>query len=146
MDAFKLSGADQARVENQVNNFNKVLNDGKVKSQNLGKDDFLKLLVTQLANQDPTKPMEDKEFIAQMAQFSSLEQMNNLNAEFNTVANRLASGQAVSLLGKEVTVKSPLGMETGIVQSVTGGEFPQLLINNKYFDYGNVEEVKEPAL
>ena len=44
----------------------------------LGKDAFLELLVTQLQNQDPLNPMDDKEFIAQLAQFSSLEQMSNV--------------------------------------------------------------------
>ena len=46
--------------------------------QSLGRDDFLQLLVTKLQHQDPLKPMEDSDFIAQLAQFSSLEQMNNI--------------------------------------------------------------------
>ncbi|MGL4523579.1 MAG: flagellar hook assembly protein FlgD [Bacilli bacterium] len=53
---------------------------GGTGSSSLGKDEFLKILVTQLQNQDPMSPMDDKDFIAQMAQFSSLEQMMNLNA------------------------------------------------------------------
>ncbi|PWB70293.1 flagellar biosynthesis protein FlgD [candidate division GN15 bacterium] len=77
--------------------------------QSLGKDDFLHLLVTKLQNQDPLKPMEDQDFIAQLAQFSSLEQMNNISEgiatsnkwdllQMQSLNNALASG----LIGKEI--------------------------------------------
>ncbi len=55
---------------------------GSKKTNDLDKDAFLRLLTTQLANQDPLNPIEDREFIAQLAQFSSLEQMQNLNKTF----------------------------------------------------------------
>ncbi len=61
----------------------------------LGKTEFLNLLVTQLRYQDPLNPVDDKQFIAQLAQFSSLEQMQNMN-------NSITQSQAYSLLGKKV--------------------------------------------
>lgn len=78
----------------------------KTGSSNLGKDDFLKILVAQLANQDPLKPMEDKEFISQMANFSSLEQMVNMNKTLNSWVAHQNNGQLLQyseLIGKEVT-------------------------------------------
>jgi len=65
----------------------------KLGTTNLDKDDFLKLLVTQLRYQDPLEPMDNNEYIAQLAQFSSLEQMQNLNIQ-------MASLSAISTIGK----------------------------------------------
>ncbi len=72
----------------------------------LGKDDFLNLLITQLQNQDPLNPTDSTEFTAQLAQFSSLEQLNNVNTNLEQLQNFQASAnnsQVVSLLGKEIT-------------------------------------------
>ena len=59
------------------------------KNNDLDKDAFLKLLTTQLANQDPLNPIEDKEFIAQLAQFNSLEQMQSLNKNMETLGGEV---------------------------------------------------------
>ena len=71
----------------------------------LGKDDFLQLLVVQLQNQDPLNPLDDKEFIAQLAQFSSLEQMSNVASGIETLTETVArqdSLSAVSYIGKDI--------------------------------------------
>jgi flagellar basal-body rod modification protein FlgD len=69
----------------------------------LGKDDFLKLLVTQLQHQDPMNPMDDKDFMGQMAQFSSLEQITNLVAATQREAFSSQMSQAVGLIGHQVS-------------------------------------------
>lgn len=75
-------------------------------SSDLGKDEFMRILMAQLQNQDPTNPMEDKEFISQMATFSSLEQMTQMNTAIsNLVQNQTVSPviQNSHLIGKEVS-------------------------------------------
>ena len=71
----------------------------------LGKDDFLKLLVTQLRYQDPINPMENTEFIAQLAQFSSLEQMKNVDngiQDLSLLMNSINNSMATGMIGKDV--------------------------------------------
>ncbi len=78
----------------------------KAAAKTLGKDDFLKMLLAQLKNQDPLKPLDGTEFAVQLAQFSSLEQLNNMNSELKNLGlYQMTQGnaQAVSLIGKEIT-------------------------------------------
>ncbi|WP_243386864.1 flagellar hook assembly protein FlgD [Bacillus kexueae] len=94
----------------------------KQPSSSLGKDDFLKILITQLQNQDPLNPMEDREFISQMANFSSLEQMTNLNSTMSNFVQQQKQQsmfQYSEMIGKEVTYRDDNGIENlGVVQSV----------------------------
>jgi flagellar basal-body rod modification protein FlgD len=78
-------------------------------TDSFGKDSFLKLLTTQMANQDPLSPSEPTEFISQLAQFTSLEQLVNVNEGLNMLAvtqTAATSAQMVSYVGKEVTFAS----------------------------------------
>lgn len=139
------SEADRARIAEQVRNGNleTQMAYGREVKQVMDKDDFLKILITQLQNQDPTKPMEDREFIAQMAQFSSLEQMTNLSSGFERLAGMLSSNQALGVLGREVDLVVDGQLISGPVTEVTQGDFPQVLVNGQYYDYSDVARVKE---
>ena len=90
----------------------------------LGKDAFLKLLIAELSNQDPLNPMEDREFVSQMATFSSLEQMQNMNKTLESMAeaNKFS---AVQYIGKAVAFTKGEGEEAEQVAAV---------VNNIWFD------------
>ena len=145
--SLTLSAQDTARVTREVDAFNKTLTDGKVSKTGsvLDKDDFLKILITQLSHQDPTQPMQDKEFVAQMAQFSSLEQMTNMSGALSKVADLLARSQALGLLGSIVEIGDTSGTVSGLVDEVTGGDFPQILVNGAYYDFSQVLKIKREA-
>ncbi|WP_322447770.1 flagellar hook assembly protein FlgD [Robertmurraya mangrovi] len=86
-----------------LSNFQK---ERKTGSDILGKDDFLKILMTQLQNQDPLNPMQDKEFIAQMAQFTSLEQITNMGKSIDKFVAVQEQSKLISynqFVGKEIT-------------------------------------------
>lgn len=75
----------------------------------MGKDEFLKLLVAQMSNQNPLEPQENGEFIAQLAQFSSLEGIDNLNKSVNGIVSAYQSSaalEATALVGRQVQVRT----------------------------------------
>ena len=143
--ANTMTDFEKSKIQMQVDSFNKALAASQQRTfkNQLDKDDFLRILLTQLTHQDPTKPMEDREFIAQMAQFSSLEQMTNMSREFGKLQNVIASNQAVNLIGKIVQVLDGEDVVTGKVEEVSGYEYPQLLVNGKYYDMSKINKIRQ---
>jgi len=136
-----LSSQEQLELEKFVRDFNISNNPQRQPQQSLGKDDFLKILITQLSYQDPTSPMEDKQFIAQMAQFSTLEQMTGMAKDFSKLTSMLMGNEASSALGKSVEIVEGERVVQGTVQAVTRGETPQVLVNGSFYNWDQVLKV-----
>lgn len=139
-----LNTEERGLLESSVAELNSDLTarNKRVAKTEMGKDDFLLILVKQLSNQDPTAPVEDKQFIAQMAQFSSLEQMTNMAEGFNRLSEVIAASNSAALIGREVTVVDGENTVTGIVEEVKGREYPQVKINGYYYSFDKVESVR----
>jgi len=86
----------------------------------IGIQDFLKILVAQLGNQDPLKPMDNQEFVTQLAQFTSLQQTQEMNDKLGQLLTAQASMQSVGMLGKTVDVVNATGgTSTGSVSALS---------------------------
>ena len=144
MDAINTSMTKQEQfaVDSEVARFNKTLAvNGRTTSQSLGKDDFLKLLLAQLTNQDPTNPVENTEFVAQMAQFSSLEQITNMSNEFTKLATALKSSESASMLGRTVELNIGDTTTTGVVEAATREENPRVLVGGRYYTLDQISAI-----
>lgn len=96
----------------------------------MGLQDFMKILLTQLTYQDPLKPMDNKEFMAQMAQFTALEQSQRLNDRVQQLIENQAALQSVSLIGRSVEISTGTGKTTGTVSALSfQGAGPLLTLN-----------------
>jgi len=132
-----------------VNQINPTISVGSVKnSKSLGKDTFLKLLVTQLENQNPLNPMNNTQFVSQMAQFTALEQTTNLANSFSNFEKTFSSSmqlQAASLVGKKVSLQSNnLDVISGKAGTVSFNLPQSALTYVKFFDSnGNVVDVEK---
>lgn len=100
-----------------------------LQANSLGMADFLKVLLTQLTYQDPLKPMDNQEFMAQMAQFTSVEQTQQLNNKIDTLITNQAALQSVGLIGRTVDVTTTGGSLSGTVSALSlSGSTPLLTI------------------
>lgn len=135
---------------NQVSSVNQsYYSEGKREIKNeLGKDDFLKLLITQLTHQDPLEPVSDTEFIAQMAQFSTLEQMTNVAKGVESLLS-ITKLNAQSYIGKEVIyyddnagLYQPSSVRSALFED---GEVYLELENGKYILLDEIKAVTTPS-
>lgn len=111
-------------TESQLNTLTEIMkaqesNPTKKNNQISEKDQFLNILMTQLTHQDPMNPLEDKDFIAQMAQFSSLEQLTNLNTTMEKLTTTVESG-ATALDNMEISLTTLLAQVQKLGVGLTG--------------------------
>lgn len=87
-------------------------------SSKIGIQDFLRILTTQLNNQDPLKPMDNAQFVAQLAQFTSLQQAQTTNDKLDSLLNIQSATQSVGLIGRTVDINSSGGIQSGQVNAL----------------------------
>ena len=110
-------------------------------------EDFLQLLTSQISNQDPLEPMKDTEFISQMANIASLEQMQQFSKGFEMFASSHKDMVAQAYLGRSVEIKSGSEELSGIVNAVERSEDGKIsvLVNNKSYDPNEIVKVSLPS-
>jgi flagellar basal-body rod modification protein FlgD len=106
----------------------------------MGKDEFLRMLVTEMKNQDPLNPVDNKEMIAQLAQFSSLEQMKNVSAQVEGLRQETGLASAIGLTHQPVSAElKDGGTVTGVVSRVLWKEGKLILqINDQEYPTTNI--------
>ena len=119
----------------------------RLPARTLGQDDFLKLVVAQLTSQDPLNPQKDTEFIAQMAQFSSLEQTRSMQTDLAGLRTDQQLQQATALIGRTVSVHTPDGgTVTGRVNGLQMADgAPQLVVEGVPFPMSSLVGVTAPS-
>ncbi len=117
-----------------------------VATPTVSKDEFLKLFVAQLKNQSPMDPLKGHEFIAQLAQFSSVEQLTSLNASFaDTLKFQQLSGGS-EFIGKKATFVDPAGggIDAGVIKgAMVNGDSVSVIIGNQEIPIANVTSILE---
>ena len=115
-------------------------------STSLQMDDFLQLLTSQISNQDPLEPMKDTEFISQMANIASLEQMQQFTQGFESFADSQKDMVAQAYLGRMVSISEQGSEVSGLVESVEKSEDGTIsvIVSGKNYDPQSITRVSLP--
>lgn len=137
-DITGVSSTQNTQYQQETQRATLEANDG------LGQDAFFELLITQLQNQDPLNPMEDRDFIAQMAEFSSLEKTEKI---YTLLEDKLSSNQVIqnsNLIGKEITANVEGVQLEGVVDAVKSSDDKVLAVldSGSEIDISNITQVK----
>ncbi|MEG6617324.1 flagellar hook capping FlgD N-terminal domain-containing protein [Peptococcaceae bacterium 1198_IL3148] len=136
-------------MEVKATNNDYYLPDTKTKEfkQQLDKDAFLRIMVEQLKNQDPTSPMDTSQFISQLAEFTTLEQLTNLNSQMTDLLHSQQINQGAALIGNTVTLIDEGSIVTGVVDKVSvTSDGVKVMVNNKAYDITNITMVEGKAV
>jgi flagellar basal-body rod modification protein FlgD len=119
----------------------------KKENSNLGKDDFLKLLVAQLKYQDPDKPADSAQFMAQTAQFTLVEKFEDVARSQTEILNASRAQSATSMVGQKVTWTDPAGTShSGVVDAVSiVAGVPSLSVGGQSVALDSVNRIERPA-
>jgi len=148
-------------LENQTAYNNTLQNKDRTQSSDNDKNMFLNLMLTQLKHQDPSEPMENTEWLSQLANYSSLEQMTEVNENLGNMTDFLSSlsndlstnysvTQTLSLIGKEVDIayKDESGADQKVTGRVTEASIFEgsgvIKVNGEYYSIANVQSIREP--
>ena len=121
---------------------------GRKPNRTLGQDDFFKLIAAQFSYQDPLNPQKDTDFIAQMAQFNTLDQTRLMQADLAGLRSQFKGLQANQFLGQWVSLQDPATQSTveGLVTEVRfNGGNPQLVVGDVPYDLSRVNLMRAPA-
>jgi flagellar basal-body rod modification protein FlgD len=118
---------DAQSISSILNSASTSTADATTSSSTLGKDEFLKLLISELQNQNPLEPLKDADYVAQLAQFSSLEQLQSMNTTLSEnvqysalLSQTINNTMATSLIGKEITADcNSVGITSGSGADIT---------------------------
>ena len=136
IDAISSSLASNPRA-------NAIEEQGKREGSTMQMDDFLQLLTAQIANQDPLEPMKDTEFISQMANIASLEQMQQFSKGFENFADSHKDMVTQAYLGRKVNIEDEGKSITGIVDAVNKADDGEVTVqvNGKDYSPENISRV-----